>query len=94
MEVFVFGRRRSQPFPLGVLELWDLSRRRRRPKLHVALKLLVSSRRRRRHMLLVALKLLVSSRRRSCMLRVALELWALRLFHWRRRPSPCALPEL
>jgi hypothetical protein len=94
LEVFVFSRRRTRPFPLGVLELWDLRRRRRQLKLHVALELLVSSRRRRWHMLLVALEILVSSRRSSRMLCVALVLWALRLFHWRRQPSPCALLEL
>jgi hypothetical protein len=81
-------------FSPGALELWDLSRRRRHPKLHVALELLVSSRRRRQHMLLVALEFLVSTRRRSRTLHVALELWALRLFRWRRQPSPRALLEL
>jgi hypothetical protein len=42
LEIFVFSRR-TQPFSLGVLELWDLSRRRGRRKLLVAQELLVSS---------------------------------------------------
>jgi hypothetical protein len=76
MEVFVFSRRRTRPFLLGVLKLRDLSRMTRWSKLLVAHELLVSSRRRR---LLVALELLVSSRRRQCMILDAMELWAFRL---------------
>jgi hypothetical protein len=67
---------------LGVDIFYDnLSRRRRRTKLHVALELLVSNKKIQWHTLLVDLELLVSSRRRRRTLCVALELWAMRLFH-------------
>jgi hypothetical protein len=90
----VFDGRRRWNFPCGVLEVFVFSRRRTRPFPFGVLELWDLSRRRRWPKLLIALELLVSSRRRRCMLRIALELWALRLFHWRRRPSFCALLEL